>query len=88
MSKILSQDEIDAVILLRSKDRPVPYRLGAVPTLGEVTGWIAALGGYMGSKNSPPPGATVLARGLERIETAAQVLALQRQSGHGPARSD
>jgi hypothetical protein len=84
-----SQDEIDAVILLRSKDRPLPYRAGDVPTLGEVTRWVADLGGYMGSKNSPPPGATVLARGLERIETAAQVLALQRQSGSepGPGRS-
>lgn len=81
-----SQDEIDAVILLRSKDRKMPYALGQVPTLGEVARWVADLGGYMGSKNSPPPGATVLARGLERIETAAQVLALQRQAG-GPGRS-
>lgn len=83
-TECFSQDEIDAVILLRSKDRRVPYRAGDVPALGELTRWVAELGGYMGSKNSPPPGATVLTRGLERIETAAQVLALQRESAQGP----
>lgn len=88
-TECFSQEEIDAVILLRSKDRPVHYKVGDVPTLGEVARWVADLGGYMGAKNSPPPGATVLARGLERIETAAQILALQRQSGPqaGPGRS-
>lgn len=79
-TECFSHDEIDAVILLRSKDRSMSYKLGQIPTLGEVARWVAELGGYMGSKNSPPPGATVLARGLERIETAAQVLAIQRQA--------
>jgi hypothetical protein len=70
-----SKEEIEAVALLRSKGKP-----SAKPTVGEVTLWIAELGGYMGSKNSPPPGATVIARGLERIEAAAQLLAIQRES--------
>jgi hypothetical protein len=78
-TECFTQDEIDAVILLRSRDKRLPYRAGDVPQLGEMTRWIAELGGYMGSKNSPPPGATVLARGLERIESAAQLLALQRK---------
>src|SRR5262249_604755 len=45
-----SRDEIDATILLRREETPVRYNLGDVPTLGEVTRWIADLGGYMGSK--------------------------------------
>lgn len=88
-TECFSQDEIDAVILFRSKDRRVPYNPGQIPTLGEVTRWVAEIGGYMGSKNSPPPGATVLARGLEQIKVAAEVLAIQRQGPfrQGPKRS-
>lgn len=72
-----SKDEIEAVALLRSNGKS---KANAKPTVSEVTRWLAELGGYMGSKNSPPPGATVIARGLERIETAAQLLAIQRES--------
>ena len=74
-----TQDEIDAAILLRSRHRKLRYEPGQVPPLGEVTRWIADLAGYMGSKNSPPPGATILRRGFEQVETAAQVLAIQRE---------
>jgi hypothetical protein len=75
-----SQDEIDAVILFRSRDRSIPYAPGQVPTLGDVTRWVAEIGGYMGSMNARPPGATVLARGLEQIRVAAEILAIQREN--------
>jgi hypothetical protein len=80
-----SRDEIDAVILLTSQHRKMTYEVGQTPTMGEVTRWIADLGGYAGSKKSLPPGSTVIARGLERIGSAAQVLALQRLSRKKPA---
>jgi hypothetical protein len=70
-----TQDEIDAAILLRKNETNVHHQLGDVPTLGEVTRWIADLGGYMGSKRSPPPGTVVLRRGLEQI--AAAVIAVR-----------
>lgn len=75
-----TRGEIDAVILLGSKHWKIPYKPGETPTLGELTRWIAYLGGYAGSRNSLPPGSTVIARGLERIESAAQLLDLQRNS--------
>jgi Transposase DNA-binding/Transposase Tn5 dimerisation domain len=79
---LFSQVEIDAVLLLRrSRGRKVPYEPGQVPTLGELTRWIADLGGYMGSKNSKPPGTVVLQRGLERVATAAQLLAELKEGG-------
>jgi hypothetical protein len=75
-----TRGEIDAVILLGSRHWKIPYKQGQTPTMGEVTRWIAYLGGYAGSKNSLPPGSTVIARGLERIESAAELLDLQRQT--------
>ena len=59
-----SREEIDAVILLR---RPSGYRRGASPNIGQLVRWIADLGGYIGPSNGPP-GATVIGRGLQRIE--------------------
>jgi hypothetical protein len=75
-----TRDEIDAVILLTSRHRKIPYVRGQTPTMGEVTRWISYLGGYMGSKNSLPPGSVVLARGLEQVETAAGLLETLRQT--------
>jgi hypothetical protein len=83
---LFSRDEIDATILLTSEHRQIPFTSGQTPTAAQVTRWIADLGGYMGSKNSPPPGATVIGRGLERIESAAKILAIQRQTAKSSAR--
>jgi hypothetical protein len=76
-----SQDEIDATILLRKNETRVTHKPGDVPTLGEVTRWIADLGGYMGSKKSPPPGSVVLRRGLEQVAAAAVVIRIMRDGG-------
>ena len=73
-----SQDEIDATILLR---RPPTWKPGQKPTLGRLVGWIAELGGYTGKSSGGPPGATVIGLGLERVKTAAELLAGAKQLG-------
>lgn len=70
-----SRDEIDAAITLR---RPKGVVLGATPTLGEVTRWVADLGGYTGKSSGGPPGIRVLARGFDRVETAALTISRLR----------
>ena len=67
----LAQAEIDAVILLQ---KPRGALRGTVPTIAEVTRWIADLGGYTGKSSGGPPGPKVIARGLRRLEPVAQVL--------------
>src|SRR5262249_14210269 len=63
-----TREEIDATIALR-KPKGVP--LGATPTLGELTRWIADIGGYTGKSSGGPPGIRVITRGFERVEAAA-----------------
>jgi hypothetical protein len=73
----LEQPEIDAAIVGTHQTKWQP---GQVPTLGEVTLWIAQLGGYTGKSSGGPPGALVLARGLKRMELLVDYFAsLQRQ---------
>ena len=67
----LSSQEIEATILLR---KPKGVKRTDVPTIGEAVRWIADLGGYTGKSSGGPPGAVVLARGLQRIEPVALVL--------------
>ncbi len=68
--------EIKAAALLyfgKGARAQLPY--GAVPTIAEVTFWIAKIGGYTGRASSGgPPGSAVLARGLADVRTAAQAL--------------
>ena len=48
---------------------------GAVPTIAEVTEWIAKIGGYTGRTSSGgPPGSTTLARGLKSIRPVVKAL--------------
>jgi hypothetical protein len=71
-----TRDEIDAVIALR---KPKGVAFGARPTLGEVTRWIADIGGYTGKSSGGPPGIRVLHRGFERVESAAIAIASIRK---------
>jgi hypothetical protein len=71
-----TQTEIDAAIVLRRKRTPL--KLGDVPSLGELVRMIADIGGYTGKSSGGPPGPTVIARGLERLDIAAQVLEATR----------
>jgi hypothetical protein len=63
-----TRDEIDAAIALR---KPKGVSLGATPTLGEMTRWVADIGGYTGKSSGGPPGIRVIMRGFERVEAAA-----------------
>lgn len=66
-----TQWEIDAVIALL---RPKGAKRGEVPSLGQMVRWIADLGGYVGKSSGGPPGPTVIARGLSKVEVAALAL--------------
>jgi hypothetical protein len=69
-----SRDEIDVTLLYQEKR--TRHRRGDTPSLGEMVTLVALLGGYTGKSSGGPPGPTVLGRGLEKIATAAEVLAL------------
>ena len=71
-----TQDEIDAAIALR---KPKGASLGARPTLGEMTRWVADIGGYTGKSSGGPPGIRVIAHGFERVEAAAVAIASLRK---------
>jgi hypothetical protein len=44
------------------------YPHATPPTLAEVVGWIARLGGFLGRKGDGQPGVKVLWRGLRRLD--------------------
>jgi Transposase DDE domain/Transposase DNA-binding len=72
-----SQLEIDAAIALRRKRTQLHF--GDVPSLAEVVRLIADIGGYTGKSSGGPPGPTVIARGLQRLAIAAEVLESTRK---------
>ena len=73
-----TQPEIDAVIVATRQKR---YQRGDVPPVVEVVRWIAEEGGYTGKSSGGPPGATVLARGLERLQVLFRVFTDEAATG-------
>jgi hypothetical protein len=73
-----TQLEIRAAALLRfGRAARTHLAPGVVPTLAEVTLWIAKIGGYTGQTSSGgPPGAITIARGLKEVRVAAKALAV------------
>ena len=71
-----SPAEIKAAALLYfGKDGKAKIKAAVKPTIGDVTLWIAYLGGYTGKTSSGgPPGSITLSRGLQSIRAAAQAL--------------
>jgi len=63
--------EIKAVVLLRE---PKGFDRRKTPTVGQMVRWLADLGGYTGKSSGGPPGAIVIARGLDKIQSAVTVL--------------
>jgi hypothetical protein len=67
----LSAAEVEATILLR---KPKGVRRTTTPTLADAVRWIADLGGYTGKSSGGPPGALVIARGLQRVRPVATII--------------
>lgn len=66
-------DEIHAVHIARNKE----WNGKRVPTIGQLTLWIAQLGSYAGKSNGPP-GMIVLARGWSRVAPLVPVVSRLR----------
>jgi hypothetical protein len=67
--------EIRAAALLRFGKAGEAQLRGRVPTIQEVTLWIAKVGGYTGATSSGgPPGSVTIARGLKDVRAAAKAL--------------
>jgi hypothetical protein len=66
----LNAHEIKAARLLNK-----PKKAPTAPTIGQVVAWLADIGGYVGKSSGGPPGAIVIARGLDRIASVARILA-------------
>jgi len=65
----LTQAEIDAAIVVTKQKT---HRRGDVPTIAQAVLWIAQAGGYTGKSSGGPPGARVIARGLDKIDALAR----------------
>ena len=76
-----SAAELEAIVALRD---PRDHTPGQPPTLGRVVRWLAELGGYAGSSAKNPPGVTVLARGMERVEAVVTALENMRRIQRDP----
>ena len=64
--------EIRVLTALKKRRRRKNESLPCTPTISDVTRWIAELGGYTGKSSGGPPGATVLRRGLDRLQAAVE----------------
>jgi len=61
--------EIKAILVTNKKCPP-----DRGPTIAEAVTWLAEIGGYTGKSSGGPPGATVLKRGLDRIQLLVDYL--------------
>jgi hypothetical protein len=66
-----SDDEIEAIVVLRKPKGIAPSHQ---PSLAQVVRWVADLGGYTGKSSGGPPGATVIGRGLAKVEVLVEAL--------------
>lgn len=67
--------EIRAVALLRfGKSAKTKVPEGVVPTMEQVTLWVAQIGGYTGKSSGGPPGSITIARGLNDVRATARAL--------------
>ena len=80
--------EIEALKLDQRQRRPgsKKRKLPEMPTISEATHWTAELGGWIGLANGPP-GASTIARGLERLAYFTEAISLARQPSGGGRRT-
>ena len=55
-----------------------------MPTIREVVGWIAKLGGYLGGNSNRAPGAQVLWEGIQRADDIIETVKLFTDFARGP----
>jgi hypothetical protein len=81
-TKELAQHEIDALVLLKQKNKKKTEQIPDGPlTMALAVLWIAQLGGYTGKSSGGPPGSITISRGLERLALAAEMLRVMRENG-------
>lgn len=73
-AKEFTEPELRALILLKRRRKKANEVLPANPTMSDATRWIAELGGYTGKSSGGPPGTITIARGLEKLAIAAELL--------------
>ena len=66
--------EIEALLVERRARVGRHVKLPKKPKIGEITRWIAEMGGWMGEKTSGPPGSVTIARGLHVLAIYASAL--------------
>jgi hypothetical protein len=71
----LTECELKALILLKTRRKKANEVLSPNPTISDATRWIAELGGYTGKSSGGPPGTITIARGLEKLAIAAELVA-------------
>jgi hypothetical protein len=74
----LTATEIAALVLLKRRRKTANEKVPERPSIETATRWIAELGGYTGKSSGGPPGSITIARGLERLAMAAEILELQK----------
>ena len=79
----LTADEIEALVFLKQDEKRRNEIVSAEGlTLQRAVRWIADLGGFTATgKSTKPPGSTVIARGLERVLDAQQLIHFLRAAG-------
>jgi hypothetical protein len=77
-SEELSASEIEALVLLKRRRKKANEHVPDAPTIALATQWIAELGGYIGKSSGGPPGSITIARGLERLTIAAEIVRLKK----------
>jgi hypothetical protein len=76
-----SSTEIEAIVFLKNEDKRGQRISADGLTMAMAVRWVADLGGYVGNRGSGPPGATTIARGLERVVFTAEILSKLRADG-------
>jgi len=64
--------------------RRMPTPQPTTPTIGDVVGWIAKLGGYLGRKADRAPGTQVLWEGIQRADDIIETAKLFTDFAQGP----
>jgi hypothetical protein len=78
----LTPSEIEATLLMKRQYKKRNERLPkGIPTVRQVTLWLAELGGYTSKSYGGPPGSTTIKRGLDFVLPVATALERLQKEG-------